>query len=325
MCVTGMHRSGTSLTAHALELLGVSFGAGDRLMPPGPDNPAGYWENRDIKELNDDLLARLGGSWDQPPVLDRGWEQEPSLDPLRGRASDVLDDAFGGTQPARRLIGWKDPRLSLLLPFWRTVTPITTTILTVRDPAEVAASLGARNGIEKPQAAVLWLRYLFAAVANDPGHLFVNHGDFFEDLPRTLAVLAAHLGLSPPDRDTTVDAHQLLDPSLRHHVAPAADPADDNPLCAMAAAVWNGGSLDLEAVPGVAAEAIRCGWLRPPIDGELLARARAQAVELRDRIRRRRRQEIAAQAESNAGAEPHAQPPPTPVRGESSQLEDIDR
>jgi hypothetical protein len=324
VCVTGMHRSGTSFTAHALELLGVSLGQGDRLMRPGPDNPAGYWENRDIKELNDEVLARLGGSWDQPPVLDHGWEHEPSLDRLRAHASDVLDDAFGTTRSRRDFIGWKDPRLSLLLPFWRTVTPITTTIVMVRDPAEVTASLRARNGIETPQAAMLWLRYLFAAAANDPGHLLIDYRDFFVDLPGALAALAAHLGLPPPGQEVTVEAHEHLDPSLRHHVNAAVDPVEDNPLFALAAAVWNGGCIDLNAVPGLAAEAIRWGWLRPPIDGELLARARAEAVELRDRIRRRRRQELAEQSTPASADELHPQSSSAPFDDGSSQLEDVD-
>jgi hypothetical protein len=293
-------------------------------MRPGPDNPAGYWENRDIKELNDELLARLGGSWDQPPVLDHGWERDASLDPLRSRASDVLDDAFGVPPSGPVFIGWKDPRLSLLLPFWRTVTPITTTIVMVRDPAEVAASLRTRNGIEAPQAAMLWLRYLFAATANDPAHLLVRDRDFFVDLPRTLATAASHLGLPPPSRDTVARAREHLDPSLRHHVATIADPVDDNPLVTLAAAVWNAGSVDLEAVPDVVADAIRWGWLRPPIDGELLARARAQVVELRDRIRRRRRQEIASQSAPPSDTKPPVQPSPVSIGEGSSQPEDGD-
>ena len=51
VCVTGMHRSGTSFTAKAIQLLGASLGGPEGLMAPGPDNPSGYWENRDIKEL----------------------------------------------------------------------------------------------------------------------------------------------------------------------------------------------------------------------------------------------------------------------------------
>jgi|SRR5215211_5028342 len=324
VCVTGMHRSGTSFAAHVLQLLGISLGVDAGLMAPGPDNPAGYFENRDIKEVNDEVLAHLGGSWDQPPVLAEGWEHDAELDPLRIRASDVLAETFGHARARDAIIGWKDPRVSLLLPFWRTVTPVATTIVMIRDPAEVAASLRVRNHIESPQAAVLWLRYLYAATANDPGHLLVRNDDFYSDLAGTLAAIARHLGLPQPHRDATAEAREHLDPSLRHHVAPVADLVEDNPLVALAAAVWNQGSIDLGAIPDVIADAIRWGWLRPPIDGELLARARAQVVELRDRIRRRRRQDLAEQRSSSSGASPRDQPSPVSAGDRPGRPEEAD-
>jgi hypothetical protein len=294
-------------------------------MAPGPDNPAGYWENRDIKELNDEVLARLGGSWDQPPVLQPGWEQDTKLDLLRARASDVLEDAFGAASLGHGFIGWKDPRLSLLLPFWRTIRPITTTIVTVRDPAEVAASLRARNDIQEPQAAMLWLRYLLAATAEGQNHLLLRYHDFFVNLRGTLAAIATHLGLPAPDHETTARAGKYLDPSLRHHVASITGPTDDNPVVAMASSVWNRGSVDLGAFSRDVSEAIRCGWLRPPIDGELLARARAREVELRDRFRQRRRQERAAQNAVPSGDEPRGEPSAVPMGDGSTRPENLGR
>jgi hypothetical protein len=253
-------------------------------------------------------------------VLDPGWEHAASLDELRTYASDLLDDSFPAARSDSGVIAWKDPRLSLVLPFWRTVAPIATTIVMVRDPAQVAASLRARNGIEAPQASILWLRYLFAATANDPDHLLLRDRDFFEDLPTTLAEIATHLGVRSPSRDAIVATRGHLDPSLRHHVD-VADAPTDNPLVALAARVWNEGSVDMDAVPDVVADGIRWGWIRPPIDGELLARARAQAVELRDRIRRRRRQERAAQS-SPPNSGPHAESSPVSVAEGSSRAND---
>jgi len=158
VCVTGMHRSGTSFIAGALRFLGVSLGAPDRLMRPGPDNPKGYFEVQSLMQLDDELLAQLGGAWDQPPVLDQGWEHAPDLDPFRERAAEILVDTFGPPGVWAPVIAWKDPRLSLLLPFWRTVTDVETTIVVVRDPVEVAASLGARKyPVGASQAASLWL------------------------------------------------------------------------------------------------------------------------------------------------------------------------
>ena len=176
------------------------------------------------------------------------------------------------------------------------MTPIAATIVVVRDPSEVAASLRTRNGIDFPQAMVLWLRYLYAGTGNDPEHLLVRDRDFFVDLPGTLSRMAAHVGLPPPNKAVTDDAQAHLDPSLRHHVAEDDERVYQNPFVAMASMVWNHGSIDLECFPSAVTDAIRFGWIRAPIDAELLARARAEVITMRDRIRQRRRQERAAQS-----------------------------
>jgi hypothetical protein len=291
-----MHRSGTSLAARALDLLGLSLGDPDRLQPPGRDNPAGYWENRFVTELDDEVLAQLGGSWDQPPVLSPGWELDPALDPFRDRARTVLAEAFGpdeadGGSPTT-VRGFKDPRLSVLLPFWRTVTPVDTTVVLVRHPNDVAASLGTRNHFDPAHSVLLWLRYLLAATTNDPGHLLVDHRAFFTDLPDTLRRLAAHVGLPAPtdERVAAVAAH--LDDGLHHHRSTAID--DDNPVVALGLAVWNDGDVDLGVVPPLVAAAIGDGWLRSPGDDEALRTARAEVVELTERLRRRKRERLAA-------------------------------
>jgi hypothetical protein len=290
VCVTGMHRSGTSFVASALRAFRISLGDPDRLMRPGPDNPAGYYELQSILDLNQEVLAHLGGAWDAPPVLDPGWEHAPGLDPFRARALRILDDSFGTSGERPSLIAFKDPRLSLLLPLWRLVTPIATTIVLVRDPAEVAASLSARQyRVDGPQAAGLWLRYLFAATANDPGHLLVRYGDVFDNLPRILRTIAAHLGIPAPSADAEASALAQLDPSLRHYREPRSAGPDD-PLMAVARAVWNDGAVDLGLLPPAVTEALARGWLRPPVDSELLARARAMTVKLQETVRQRDRQ-----------------------------------
>src|SRR5689334_22859700 len=113
VCVTGMHRSGTSVVAGTLGLIGASLGRADRMLPPGADNPKGYSEIKEIVQLDDELFAHLGGAWDQPPVLDPGWESDPGLGPFRERAVVILDDVFGPAEERPPVIAWKDPRLSL--------------------------------------------------------------------------------------------------------------------------------------------------------------------------------------------------------------------
>lgn len=293
IAVTGMHRSGTSLATRIMQLAGLSLGRDDGLAPAGRDNPAGYWENRYVTELNDEILAALGGSWDQPPVLDDGWQLEPVLDPFRDRLRELIERYFAPAQADGHLVGCKDPRLSILMPLWRTVVDIPTSVVLVRRPNEVAASLHTRNAMEAPQVALLWMRYLLGATRNDPGALLLTQDTFFSELRPTLDRITDHLGLPRADAACEEQARAHLDPTLRHHRA--ADPVldGDNPLVTMADAMWNNGRIDLAAFPPAVIDGIARGWIRPPIDTLALAVARAKAVELEETLRKRNRRERA--------------------------------
>jgi hypothetical protein len=225
-------------------------------------------------------------------VLARAWQLDGSLDAFRTRAEAILDGAFSA-QPTATWIAWKDPRLSLLLPFWRTIMPIRTTFVIVRHPLEVAASLERRNRIPSPHAALLWLRYVLAAIGNDPGHLLLRHRDFFDDLPATMHRMAEHVGAPPPDHDALRAAEAHLDPALQHHATPPT-PDDPDPLTTIALLVWNDGDIALDVVPPPIAVAVAEGWLRSPVDTEALDLARAKVVELTERLRKRARARKAA-------------------------------
>jgi hypothetical protein len=294
VCVTGMHRSGTSAVARALMLAGVGFGDEAVLMGPGPDNAAGYWEHRLVKELDDLVLAALGGSWDRPPVLAPGWELDPRLDELRRRARHLLASTFLPLPDDVVLVGWKDPRLSLLVPFWRTVTDVVATVTVVRDPREVAASLARRNGTTPADAALLWLRHVVGAAGDDPGQLVVAHGDLLADPEGTLRRMSAHLGLPEPSAATERAVRGHLDPSLLHHrVDPdGARPAD--PVSALALAVYDEGRLDLGILGPEVRAGLAQGWLRAPGDDAALAAARAEVTDLTERLRVRSRAAKAA-------------------------------
>jgi hypothetical protein len=290
VCITGMHRSGTSLLARVVNLLGVSLGDDDALMGPGPDNPSGYWENRSVKELDDEVLAHLGGAWDQPPLLTGDWALDPSLDPFRERGAEIIGRDLSGAETCH--VGCKEPRLCLLHPFWRTVVPIRATVVVVREPGEVAASLARRNGIEPAQGAALWLRYLYAATT-EPA-LVVSLDDLTDRPEPTAVRLAAHLGLPEPGADVLAQIRAHHDPSILHRRAPAASSgeADRSPNMDLAAAVWNGGVIDLDALPPAVRAALAEGWLGPPANRAAVDRARAENVELNEKLRkwhRRRR------------------------------------
>src|SRR4029453_4502858 len=115
VCVLGMHRSGTSLITRMLNVLGVYLGPNERLMKPQEDNPRGYWEHQLITDLNDAILARLGGSWHEPPTFSPDWGRAAGLADLRRKAQAVIHEDFATAE----CWGWKDPRTCLTLPFWQ--------------------------------------------------------------------------------------------------------------------------------------------------------------------------------------------------------------
>lgn len=212
VCITGMHRSGTSLVARLCNLLGVELGPERQLVGAEAENPKGFFESRPLLEVNKRLLARLGGDWQHPPMLPRGWESDAALAELREEASAALD----GLDPAGEasLVGFKDPRSSLTLPFWAHLGAADRVVLGVRDPLEVAASLQARNDLPVEQGLALWNRYLVAALAHAPDAHVVLHHEIFDHPDRVVADLAAALGL-PTDPDRVRAARDAIEPELR--------------------------------------------------------------------------------------------------------------
>src|SRR5437016_6521332 len=70
--VAGMHRSGTSATARVVNLLGADI-ASDLLPAVAGVNDRGFWESETTFGIHDQLLNRLGSSWDDPFPLAEGW------------------------------------------------------------------------------------------------------------------------------------------------------------------------------------------------------------------------------------------------------------
>ncbi|MGA2162949.1 MAG: sulfotransferase [Solirubrobacteraceae bacterium] len=168
VCVLGFGRSGTSLTMRLLHLLGVDIGPQEDLLAPGEaDNPRGYWEPGWMVALNDEILAKLGTVWWRPLPVAPGWERSADFDELRERASGLLEEKFG----AAPLWGWKDPRTTLTLPFWKELVPDARYVICLRNPADAISSIQRRPDPELSIGAWgdLWLEYTARALRETQG------------------------------------------------------------------------------------------------------------------------------------------------------------
>jgi hypothetical protein len=234
LAITGMHRSGTSLLARSVNLLGVSLGDASGLIPAGGSNIAGYWEPTELTRINDDILARMGGAWDLPPVLSPGWHVDPRVSELLSHAQDVMSALRGhdGTSP---WFAYKDPRASMLLPFWNRVQQPDRCVMAIRDPRAVAGSLAARDGIDEEWSAYLWMRYVCSVTRWAHDVLIVDYADFFANTDDVIGLLARHLGISPTDEQRHAAASNVR-ADLRHH-----DPrwAPSGPLAQVAQEVYD--------------------------------------------------------------------------------------
>jgi len=215
VCVLGFDRSGTSVTTRLLNLLGMYLGPmGDLLEPDATDNPRGYWEPRWVIALNDELLAMRGGTQWRPPRAEPGWEWRPEFEPLRERAARLLADKFG----AATLWGWKDPRTTLTLPFWRSLVPDARYVICVRNPLDAIASLQRRLEPKLSTTAwgTVWMDYTLRALEQTHGkrRLLVVYEDVVDHPASEIARLAGFLGVDNCDPEPLVAS---VEAQLCHH------------------------------------------------------------------------------------------------------------
>jgi hypothetical protein len=222
ICVIGMGRCGTSLTTALLGVLGVDLGPTESMLAAvEDDNARGYWEQRPICDVNEQILELFGGMWAKPPELEPGWENAESLAALGDECGAMLAELYG-TAGCRW--AWKDPRTAVTLAFWRKLIGEMDYIICVRNPVDVAASL-TRRGIHELDFDVcllLWMRYTQAAIDGTSGarRLILHYEDYFRARDRQLERLSTFV-LGRAARRTLKQKRDCIDsfiePSLWHH------------------------------------------------------------------------------------------------------------
>ncbi|HEY9300469.1 MAG TPA: sulfotransferase, partial [Phormidium sp.] len=151
--ITGMHRSGTSLTASILQKAGVDIG--ERLLGAGLGNVRGHFEDVDFWSLHKEILISQG-------ISSEGWTTLSKIDvpdQFITKAKALCDERTqqGGVW------GWKEPRTTLFLDFWKEIIPNAKYVFVYREPWEVVDSLFLRGDgafINNPSLAVhSWVAY----------------------------------------------------------------------------------------------------------------------------------------------------------------------
>ena len=225
--VTGMHRSGTSLCANLVSLLGVDM---SDAIEPSVDNPSGHWERPDLVQLHERVLRLFGRGWHDPGHalnLPPDWESWPQVQAVKDEIVDWPDAELNGS---RRRFGFKDPRAALLMQLWDQVcaelhvTP--RHVFCVRHPAHVAGSLARRDGMSARDANYRWMVYDCRAVHSlgERPVCVIPYDEWFVDSSVPLADCRFWESTLPQQGPVVGDlVAQIVDPALRHD-EPGAEP-----------------------------------------------------------------------------------------------------
>jgi hypothetical protein len=212
----GMHRSGTSAIIKGLGVLGVNLGS--NFYPARPDNPKGDWEDKEFHSLNEELLRALNHPWDDLGRMDPKRVLELSQEIFLRRAVALINERL------RRyaLFGIKDPRFSLLLPFWKQAfaeaeVPVSF-VVSLRNPLSVAESLARRDAFPKEKALRLWVMHNVCIVCETAAAspVVIDYDELLDNPTRELERVAHLLGLTVERTALAPYCSEFLDLALRH-------------------------------------------------------------------------------------------------------------
>ena len=191
--VLGMHRSGTSALARILNLMGVYFGGEHVSTGRSDENVKGFWERRDVRDLNDDMLFNSRCDWDCVTNFALDQVPEETKSGYAVAAGDIVLNL-----DAHRPWFIKEPRLCLLFPIWRETLERPFCIHVLRNPLEVAHSLKARNNISIKAGLALWEVYSLHSLRASAGlrRVFISYEDLMENSSSVVEEL--HSALSEP-------------------------------------------------------------------------------------------------------------------------------
>lgn len=174
-----------------INLLGAYVGGEDAALTVADDNPKGFWERKDTVASNDAILASAGCTWDQLA----SWSFRPVRDEWAAEDTrEAMSTAIGDLDAHKPWV-LKDPRLCLTLPFWRPLLEHPVVVVVARNPADVATSLRARNGISLAHALAIFEYSAVGVLVNARGlpTVRVSYDEALADPVETVARLKRDL------------------------------------------------------------------------------------------------------------------------------------
>ncbi len=225
--VLGMHRSGTSAVTGALAAMGAYVGYPEELIATSWENPKGFFERIDARQLCDGFLHGANADWWRVAGFDAGAIPPSVVQSLR----PALDGMMAKLN-RRAVWALKEPRMCLLMPVFEAALHAPKTVFVARHPVEVAGSLKRRNAFALSVGLALWEVYTVRALTYiaDKPHVLVSYPRLLRDPVAGIGRLATGLsalgveGLKASKARGSIQAdlqrEQATDPALLAEMTP---------------------------------------------------------------------------------------------------------
>lgn len=180
--ILGMHRSGTSVITQICQSMGVYLGKEQDLMEATQYNLSGFFENKEIIHINDEILQLCKREWYSLEPLTIDFNNQRIVEKMEHLES-IVTNMFETSD----MVGIKDPRMAILLPLWeRIFDKLVDEVIYIwefRNPLEVAESLKKRDGFSRKHSLLLWVNYNLNILEflKEKEYLLVNYRDILED------------------------------------------------------------------------------------------------------------------------------------------------
>lgn len=210
-----MHRSGTSALTGVLNCLGIYLGS--NLLQANAGNEKGYFENRFLLQVNENLLNTIGSSWNDIFFCERKLDAISDTSDLE----KVLHQEFF----YHDLFAIKDPRLGYLFPIYEKILKKfdveISIVIPVRHPLEVALSLQKRERFPIERALLLWAYHILYSEkwSRKYPRYFVEFHELLSDPENTIKEANKRLPINLAERFAghKQEVFDFLDRRLRHH------------------------------------------------------------------------------------------------------------
>ncbi len=213
--IFGMHRSGTSMVTGLLEQLGFFVGHKYDLLQRGNENPKGFFERRDFRIINDELLSENNFDWYKVADFSIEALNKKSRKRYQSSATEIFKQLNSQGD-------WviKEPRFCLLFPLLQPLCFNTIKLIVYRDPLETAVSLCKRNLIPFPFGLALWEKYyshLLNSISHNDTVLMIDYNKLLTNPEKEVATLVSRISLLSGvifAENKVKKAHSFIDPKL---------------------------------------------------------------------------------------------------------------